>query len=223
MLENAEDLQRQTANHLRQLAEHFQNIEDDNRERISQSRKKLREREAHTGSQKLLEERETSALTISELATASIQGLQSKLEEALSSRAKRPASNASPNSSSSQVSGEAETAIQNALAALKNGHPEDALQSAHMAASAHQEAVRLARSKGETSASGGDFESSASDSRGLPTASRKGGDNWGRLPKRVANDLMEGKREQAPNEYKAAVDAYFQAIAEKARSTTQKP
>jgi hypothetical protein len=92
-----------------------------------------------------------------------------------------------------------------------------------MAATAHQEAVRLERVKDETSSGGGDFEYFASDSKGIPISTNKGGDNWGRLPRRVANDLMDGKREQAPHDYKAAVDAYFRAIAEKAQSTTQRP
>lgn len=40
---------------------------------------------------------------------------------------------------------------------------------------------------------------------------------WGKLPPKLARDLMEGRREQIPGEYRPQVDAYFKAIAEKAR------
>jgi hypothetical protein len=66
-------------------------------------------------------------------------------------------------------------------------------------------------------------EAMPSDSSGLPDLSPKGRADWGNLPQRLANDLMEGKREKAPNEYRTAIDAYFQAVAEKARGLKPRP
>jgi hypothetical protein len=55
-------------------------------------------------------------------------------------------------------------------------------------------------------------------SKGLPAERRSGGGNWGNLPKRVATDLVEGRRESAPSEYRDSVEAYFRAVAERARA-----
>jgi hypothetical protein len=44
----------------------------------------------------------------------------------------------------------------------------------------------------------------------------KGGD-WGRLPPQMQRDLMEARHETVSDEYRAQVDAYFRAIAERSR------
>lgn len=44
-----------------------------------------------------------------------------------------------------------------------------------------------------------------------------GSTNWGDLPPRMAEDLNQGARERAPADYLDQVDAYFRAIAERAR------
>jgi hypothetical protein len=40
---------------------------------------------------------------------------------------------------------------------------------------------------------------------------------WGKLPPRLARDLMEAQRENLSGEYRAMVETYFRVIAEKAR------
>jgi len=40
---------------------------------------------------------------------------------------------------------------------------------------------------------------------------------WGKLPPRLARDLLEGQREEVAAEYRKQVEAYFRAIAQKAR------
>jgi hypothetical protein len=54
--------------------------------------------------------------------------------------------------------------------------------------------------------------------KGLPGGKRGGAGDWGNLPKRLATDMLEGKRESAPSEYRDSVEAYFRAVAERARS-----
>jgi hypothetical protein len=55
-------------------------------------------------------------------------------------------------------------------------------------------------------------------SKGMPVGKWGGAGDWGNLPKRVATDLLEGKRESAPSEYRDSVEAYFRAVAERARA-----
>ena len=40
---------------------------------------------------------------------------------------------------------------------------------------------------------------------------------WGKLPPRLARDLMQGRREKVAEEYRQMVETYFRVIAEKAR------
>jgi hypothetical protein len=49
-----------------------------------------------------------------------------------------------------------------------------------------------------------------------PNALLKPGD-WGKLPPRLARDLMEAQREAVGGEYRHMVETYFRVIAEKAR------
>jgi hypothetical protein len=41
--------------------------------------------------------------------------------------------------------------------------------------------------------------------------------NWAKLPPKVAQGLMEARREQVATEYRNQVDAYFRAIADRAK------
>ena len=44
-------------------------------------------------------------------------------------------------------------------------------------------------------------------------------DDWGKLPPKLAKDLLEAKRERVSENYRNQVQAYFQAMANKARNT----
>ena len=118
-----------------------------------------------------------------------------------------------------------------ARAALQKGaegSAERAAQSLSAAVDAQAAADRNERTQ-EGAASGGGgkgdgkggFDLSAMadpGAGGLPAVKRGGVGDWGNLPKRVATDLFEGKRESAPSEYRDSVEAYFRAVAERARA-----
>jgi hypothetical protein len=119
--------------------------------------------------------------------------------------------------------------LKEAAAALKEGDSTKAAAAAASAAESQRRADRMARavdsgtipdeSSAATSASGTGSGSSTAEVPGaglLPAAKQTAGQDWGRLPQKVANDLMEGRREVAPSEYRSAVDAYFKTVAERA-------
>ncbi len=71
-------------------------------------------------------------------------------------------------------------------------------------------------SVGQVSSDSGQLADAAGgDAAGL--AALKAGERreWGRLPAQMAKDLSEGRRESAPTEYQAQVEAYFKAIADR--------
>ncbi len=41
--------------------------------------------------------------------------------------------------------------------------------------------------------------------------------DWGHLPTRMAKDLSEASRQEPSPEYRAAIESYYKAIAEKAK------
>jgi hypothetical protein len=98
------------------------------------------------------------------------------------------------------------------------------------AARAQVQALRAARvaqaasSPTQTTVSSGASEGGAEIAAAPPGAAApaepppmpKDGD-WGKLPTRIARELMEAQRENVSAEYRAMVEAYFRAIAEKAR------
>ena len=51
----------------------------------------------------------------------------------------------------------------------------------------------------------------------LPALQEKLKQEWGRLPPKLAKDLMDGRREAVSGEYRERVETYFRAMAEKAR------
>lgn len=67
---------------------------------------------------------------------------------------------------------------------------------------------------------GGGMSNQQVESGELPDAGRGDG-AWGDLPERMTDDLSHGARERAPAEYLDQVDAYFRAIAERARQAEQ--
>lgn len=227
-LQRASDQQRQTAEKLTQLAEHFRNIASGDAEKIAASRKSLRNAEQQTGVQEQLEARENRASVLSTLAKSpgNDPSAQAKLEQ-LAAAHKEASTELQPGSSAQSFStAEASEAINRALEAMKSGDVQASTQAAQTAANAQHESDRLARSSEDATVNPSKetpSEAAPSNSNGLPELTRKGSADWGHLPQRVATDLMEGKREKAPPEYRTAVDAYFQAVAEKARGLKVRP
>lgn len=123
--------------------------------------------------------------------------------------------------SSGQPAGEASRAASEAAVMAKD------------AATASARAMRRARSSGQMAiARGMQSEGITADSRGgaaledsainknetLPMVPRAApNERWGKLPPKLAQDLMAGRREKVADEYRDMVEAYFQMIAEKAK------
>ncbi len=75
-----------------------------------------------------------------------------------------------------------------------------------------QSSTEFADTGGEFSAPGGkDANGVLPEVRALRTG------DWGKLPPKVAEGLMEARRENMPGEYRSMVETYFRVIAEKAR------
>ena len=51
----------------------------------------------------------------------------------------------------------------------------------------------------------------------LTVARPEGGGDWGRLPPEIVKDLVQGQRDVAPAEYRDLVEAYYRAIAQRAK------
>lgn len=213
------DQQGQLAMQLKQMADHFKALEGGAQETAAQSRQALREIEQRTGTRSSIEAREQRAKAVSEVATASAETLQEKLND----MAAKGASATSPQSAA------AESMLKAAAAALKEGDSTRAAAAAAGAAESQRRADRVTRaedsgtlpdgSSAPTTASGTGTGSSNGEVPGagiLPAAKQTAGQDWGRLPQTVANDLMEGRREVAPSDYRSAVDAYFKAVADRA-------
>jgi hypothetical protein len=132
-----------------------------------------------------------------------------------------------PGAAGAQLAQAARAELAQARAALKDGSEgsaERAAQSVSAAVDAQAAADRGDRAQEGAAPTGGansgaDLSGMAdAGSKGLPAERRSGGGNWGNLPKRVATDLVEGRRESAPSEYRDSVEAYFRAVAERARA-----
>ena len=86
---------------------------------------------------------------------------------------------------------------------------------------AQKQADRTARAEHSnlsgTPASASEMQNTPQSEAALPDAAINGDQNWGHLPKRIATDLMQGRRETISGEYQPAIEAYFRAIAEKAQ------
>lgn len=219
-LEKAADQQSQTAKQLQQLAKHFRNLESGTPEQIAASRENLRNSEQQSGTRDAAEARESRAAKMAELAASPTEQAQAKLEEMLAEKKQT-----SP-SSQSLPTADSQKALNNALEALKSGRTDAATKAISAAVDAQKESDRLARSTEGSSPSNsneGTQEAPPSNSNGLPLAAKGGDANWGNLPKRLATDLMAGKKERTPSEYRASIDAYFQAVAERARGVKSSP
>ena len=220
------DQQTQLASQLKQMAAHFKALEEGAQEAAAQSRQALREMEQRTGTKASLEAREDRAKAVSEAATASAETLQEKLENMASKES----------SSTSPQMAEVDSLLKEAAAALKEGDTSKASAAATGAVQSQKRADRMTRavdagtipdeSSAPTSESGTGSASGTAEIAGagiIPAARQTAGQDWGRLPQKLANDLMEGRREVAPSEYRGAVDAYFKTVADRANGKKATP
>jgi hypothetical protein len=64
---------------------------------------------------------------------------------------------------------------------------------------------------------GAQIESGARSEGQLPEGVMLRPGEWGKLPPRLARDLLEAQRENVSGEYRQMVETYFRVVAEKAR------
>ena len=225
-LARSADQQGQLASRLKQMAEHFRSLESGSAEAAAQSRPTLREMEQRTGTKAALEAREERAKTVSEAASASAETLQEKLKQLASQNAATPAPQASAVESLLKEAAEAMNAGDTTRAtAAASGAVEQQKRLDRSARAVDSETIpqNSAATESGTGAGAGSGTGNGEGTGDLPSVVKTGGGEWGRLPQKVAVDLMEGKREAAPGEYRSAVDAYFKAVAEKARGKKTSP
>jgi hypothetical protein len=97
-----------------------------------------------------------------------------------------------------------------------------------MAAAAQAQAAAMAQSRipGQNpksegfqlnSGEGAAVQAGAMAIQGLPAMTVMSKLEWGRLPPKLAKDLMDGRREAVSGEYRNRVEAYFRAMADKSR------
>jgi hypothetical protein len=97
-----------------------------------------------------------------------------------------------------------------------------------MAAAAQAQAAAMAQSRipGQNpksegiqlnSGEGAAVQAGAMAFQDLPAMKEMAKLEWGRLPPKLAKDLMDGRREAVSGEYRSRVEAYFRAMADKSR------
>ena len=227
-LKKAADQQAQNAARLRQLAEHFNNAQSGNNEALSQSRKALRDSEHQTGSRDVLAARQAQSEKLAAMASAPQEpgNAPADAPQQPASAPSQPQQASDPNSSQQW--------IQRAQQAAKDGDSAKSAAAIKSAAQAQQSENRLARSAEDAKKNRAQRSADAisddgspmaenSNSNDLPAGASRSGKAWGALPQKLAHDLTEGRRESSPSEYRSAIDAYFQAVAERARSGKSKP
>jgi hypothetical protein len=98
------------------------------------------------------------------------------------------------------------------------------------AAKAQQQSMAQSRNAGETPGLGKDSESpgdgmqgafkaaKGADQSNLPDVEAMWTGEWGKLPPKMAEGLLEARRENLSGEYRVMVETYFKVLAERARS-----
>jgi hypothetical protein len=235
MLQEAAEQQKQLSKQLEKVADHLATLEKGTPDQVTKSRESLREAEKQAGISKALEASQKHAEELAQLANATASQAKEKLEQLLQNAADPSAQNSPPQNTKSKPGSRETNALQKALESLQNAPPSDSAlpsdtaNALAQAAKANQESNRNQRlEKSAQDSPGGDGSTSANgiaeeaqDGPGidnLPTLSKSANSEWGKLPKRIAKDLMDGKRETPSGEYQTAIESYFRAIAERARS-----
>ena len=218
LLPKAADIQNQNARNLEKLARHFENLEKGDAEATARSRESLRQSEQVTGAKSELDDRQAKAEALSEMAKSAAKeeapNLSAEPQDATADAQPKPkgpeptSANSSPGPQSNSQQDPKPSAQQS-----KNA--------VRAAIDAQKQADRTARAEHSnlsgTPASASEVQNTPQSKGDLPPAALSGELNWGRLPKRLATDLMQGRRETISGEYQPAIEAYFRAIAERAQ------
>ncbi|MBP7934100.1 MAG: hypothetical protein KA354_05560 [Phycisphaerae bacterium] len=150
---------------------------------------------------------------------------QSAAESLARAMAQLDQSLAAPPNSRGQTAEQTRRAASDAAALARNAATATARAMRQMRISGQTTVGRPPRSEGDTpdSRSGADLNAVAGGESGaLPAAVRSAsGETWGKLPPKLAQDLMAGRREKVADDYRDMVETYFQTIAEKAKDNAQ--
>jgi hypothetical protein len=104
---------------------------------------------------------------------------------------------------------------------------EQALQALRMATESHAQSMSQKRSQILRETEGNQFTSGEGEYKVEPDQEVEEipnldqeveAEDWGKLPPKLAKDLMEAKRERVSENYRNQVQAYFQAMSSKART-----
>ena len=93
----------------------------------------------------------------------------------------------------------------------------DSMRQSRAENSSPQPGSLLSGSQSEKSMGGAKAEGTAMNSKALPNANDLKRGDWGKLPKKLAEQLTKGSQESIPGEYRQAVETYYRVIAEKTK------
>jgi hypothetical protein len=93
----------------------------------------------------------------------------------------------------------------------------DAMRMNRAESSATQPGSLIGGSQSDKSIAGAKAEGDGVASKALPDVQALKTADWGRLPKKLADELTKGTQEAIPGEYRQAVEAYYRVIAGKAK------
>jgi hypothetical protein len=93
----------------------------------------------------------------------------------------------------------------------------DSMRQSRSENSSQQPGSLLSASQSDKSLGGAKAESSAMNAKNLPDANGLKRGDWGKLPKKLAEQLTKGSQESVAGEYRQAVETYYRVIAEKTK------
>ena len=112
--------------------------------------------------------------------------------------------------------GDAKSQSQSAMA---QAAPEAAasMRASRSESSATQPGSLLSANQSDKSLGGAKADGTALGAGNLPAAAGLKRGDWGKLPKRLADQLTKGSQEAIPGDYRQAVETYYRVLAEKAK------
>ncbi len=93
----------------------------------------------------------------------------------------------------------------------------DSMRKSRAENSSPQPGSLLSGSQSDKSVGGAKAEGTAMNAKDLPNANGLKRGDWGKLPKKLADQLTKGSQESIPGEYRQAVETYYRVIAEKTK------
>jgi len=93
----------------------------------------------------------------------------------------------------------------------------DSMRQSRSENSSPQPGSLLSASQSDKSLGGAKAEGTAMNAKNLPDANGLKRGDWGKLPKKLAEQLTKGSQESVAGEYRQAVETYYRVIAEKTK------